>query len=307
MALPARQAYRASQTKGSRLMRRSRYAGGHLAVSLLLLTLVASPASAAPGDLDTSFGGDGWETTDFGLGDVGRDVAIQPDGKIVVVGWTQTADGADFAVARYNADGTLDGSFGDAGKVTTSPSSGEDKAIGVAVQPDGAIVVAGVTWSGPEERQAFGVVRYASDGEVDTAFGTDGIVRTNFTSRRDRAAAVAIQNDGRIVVAGTAYPGDFAVARYTPDGILDTSFSGDGKQRTSRWRAREVARGLGVQGNGKIVVSGSSNRKLAVVRFTQTGASIERLAATEKPSPIPAAGWEQAGADSRYSPMERSW
>jgi uncharacterized delta-60 repeat protein len=260
-----------------------------------------SSPPGAPGDLDASFGGDGWETTDLGQVDRAQDVAIQADGKIVVAGWTQTPGSADFAVARYNADGTLDGSFGEAGKVTTSLSGRADKAFAVAVQPDGAIVVAGFTWSDLQERRAFGLVRYASDGAVDTTFGTDGLVVTNLTPRVDRAAAVAIRNE-RIVVAGTVYPGDFAVARYKSDGSLDTSFSGDGIQTVDFDGARDIVRGLALQASGMIVVSGSSNRRVAVARLTRDGRLDREFSGDGRTTTDAGGGWAAGGGGLALQP-----
>ena len=281
-------------------MRRLQRLSARLIVSFFLLTHIAcerdvpseppqtvppdvstSPTSEGSGDLDTYFADPclptecRWAASGLkhtgGVGDLGQDVAIQTDGKIVVGGWRRTKADADFIVARHKANGTIDGSFGDGGKVTTNVGSEEDLAFGVAVQPDGAIIAAGVTWAGPEEGHAFGLVRYGSDGTLDMTFGTEGIVKTNFTAREDMAAAVSVQSDETIVVAGTAYPGDFAIARYTADGGLDTSFSGDGIATVDFGESKDVAEGLGIQADGKIVVSGSSNLNIAVARLSTDG------------------------------------
>jgi uncharacterized delta-60 repeat protein len=109
-------------------------------VVLAASSLAVAPAHATPGDLDPTFSGDGKATTDFGGGgDYGGDVAAQADGKIVVVGGT----GSDFALARYNADGSLDSSFDGDGKVTTDLGGGADGGADVAVHADGKIVVVG--------------------------------------------------------------------------------------------------------------------------------------------------------------------
>jgi uncharacterized delta-60 repeat protein len=164
------------------------------------------------GTLDTTFGSGGKAVTDFGADDRAFSVALQVDGKVVAAGMT----GANFALARYNSNGTLDGTFGTGGKVITDIAGLNDIALGVAVRSDGKIVAAGRGYvSG---RAVFAVVRYNSNGTLDTTFGSAGKVTTNFVgSLGDQAFAVAIQPDGRAVVAGSAVVNlntQFAVARY---------------------------------------------------------------------------------------------
>ena len=121
----------------------------------------------------------------------------------------------DFALARYNTDGSLDTSFDTDGKVTTDFGAGNTRASAVAVQPDGKIVAAGEAHISTFD---FALARYNADGSLDTTFDTDGKVTTNFSSNSDVAAAVALQPDGKIVAAGSAVPiaggSDFALARY---------------------------------------------------------------------------------------------
>lgn len=196
------------------------------------------------GSLDTSFDTDGKVLTDFspGSSDIGRDVALQADGKILVAGGSL----GDFALARYNVDGSLDTSFGGDGKVTTDFGSTGD-AWAVAVQSDGKVVAAG---GGPGD---FALARYNADGSLDTSFDGDGKVTTDFGDTSDSAYDMVIQGDGKIVAAG--YP-DFAMARYNADGSLDTSFDVDGKVNTDFGSGFGWAEGLAVQANGKIVVAG---------------------------------------------------
>jgi uncharacterized delta-60 repeat protein len=135
-------------------------------------------AWAAPEELDPSFGGDGKVTTNFSPGlDEGTDVAIQADGKIVVAGGAA----GRFAVARYEMSGSLDDSFSGNGKVKTNFVGGTDRALGVAIQPNGKIVVAGIHGIGANP--TFALVRYTPDGNLDPSFGGDGKVKTNFTCR----------------------------------------------------------------------------------------------------------------------------
>ena len=163
------------------------------------------------GRLDASFGTGGKVLTDLGKYDGASAVAIQADGKIVAAGASGSRTFA-FALARYTPDGRLDASFGKGGTVLTD-LGGEDGAAGVAIQDDGKIVAAGAGDGG------FALARYTPDGRLDASFGTGGTVLTDLGGK-DGAAGVAIQDDGKIVAAG-AGDGDFALARYLPNGHLD--------------------------------------------------------------------------------------
>jgi uncharacterized delta-60 repeat protein len=240
------------------------------------------------GGLDPTFGGDGKVTTNFGGGgEHAQDLALQANGRIVVVG----SVGLDFGVARYLIDGTLDPMFGGDGMVTTSltpPAWSFDWANAVAIQPDGNIVVAGeagspyyvLTRSGGGEQRRGGqmaLVRYRPNGTLDPGFSGDGKVMTNFTPKLDTANEVAIQLDGRIVAGGTAGEGEpprfdskFAVVRYHPEGGRDASFSGDGKLTTNFTPSFEDGTGLAIQADGNIVVAGraaGSGSRFALVRY----------------------------------------
>src|SRR6266536_6144139 len=191
-----------------------------LALAVLALALVAAAlpgaAVAAAGALDPTFGIGGEVTTDFGGSDSAQAVAIQSDGKILAAG---LSGAGDFALARYNADGSLDPSFGSGGKVTTD-FGGFDLALGVALQSDGKIVAAGQGGSSFD----FALARYNADGSLDTSFGSGGKVTTDF-GVFDAATAVAIQRDGKIVATGSTFSSgfqQFALARYNADGSLDT-------------------------------------------------------------------------------------
>ncbi len=172
------------------------------------------------GSLDTSFHGDGKVMTRLGLGeDFAKGVAIQPDGRIVVAGCSQNGSRRDFALVRYNTDGSLDTSFGGDGIVTTAVGSSNYTAKGVALQADGRIVVTGQVYNWGTDSD-FVVVRYNPDGSLDTSFHGDGMVITPVGPSTDLASSVALQADGRIVVAGIVFnatDGDFAVLRYVGD------------------------------------------------------------------------------------------
>lgn len=218
------------------------------------------------GALDTSFGGDGKVRTNFTAGfDEAFDVVLQPaDGKIVALGRAEWRGGS-FALARYNTNGTLDSSFGGDGKVMTNFSRGDDTAFGVAIQADGRIVAAGRA-GGHDGKVA--VARYNTNGTLDSSFGGDGRVTTNYTRFEDRADAVAIQADGRIVAAGFAASGRFALTRYNTNGTRDSSFGGDGRVTTNFTPGRDWAFGVALQpGDGKIVAAGRARGGFALARY----------------------------------------
>lgn len=230
------------------------------------------------GSLDGTFSHDGKVTTNFTAGDdPAYEVAALPGGRIVAAG---TAGGKRFGVARYWGNGTLDHTFGGDGKVTTNFERGSDRAFGVVIQADKKILAAGrVAGSGGR----FGLARYNGNGSLDTTFGGDGKVGTNFTTRNDFASDVAIQADGKIVAVGRAGSyqysnGMFALARYNPDGTLDSTFGGGGKVVTDFPGSDEFALGLALQPDGKIVAVGSTqsddpepNLKFALARYKTDG------------------------------------
>lgn len=238
-------------------------------LTLLLAASLGVPgASAADGDLDPSFGVGGKVRTPFPIGAYATDVAVQTDGRIVVVGAAAGASGTgELALARYLPDGTLDPAFGTGGIVTTAIAGGNfDEARAVAIQPNGRIVVAGTdSW------ERFALVRYLPNGDLDTSFGGNGIVRTNFTPGDDVAWDMALQPDGKIVAVGAAGFGQvgFQLARYRRNGELDQTFGGDGKVVTKYAGAN--ARAVALQPNGRIVVAGYNPWGLALARYLPDG------------------------------------
>ena len=200
-------------------------------IILLLSTPLSNTVEAAAGDLDASFGDGGKVITDFGSIDRLTAIAIQGDGKIVAVGGTTVLSPFDdFALARYNTDGSLDMTFGTGGKVITDFSGGSDGVLDVA---SGGVFRAGQQFN-------FGLARYNPDGSLDQSFGMEGKVDTDFFSGVDTATTVLPHRDGKIVLAGSAtstasnilMDRDFALARYNSDGSLDTSFGNEGKVMT---------------------------------------------------------------------------
>ena len=229
------------------------------------------------GTLDASFGINGIVTTAIGSGlDIGYDVAIQVDGKIVVAGFSDNGSNSDFALVRHKTDGTLDASFGTGGIVTTAIGSGSEHGYAVAIQADGKIVVAGFSENG--SNTGFALVRYGTDGTLDASFGSGGIVTTAIGSGSDRGYDVAIQSDGKIVVAGYSESGsnsDFALVRYGTDGTLDASFGTGGIVTTAIGSNNDYGSSVAIQEDGKIVVAGfsnnASNDDFALVRYGTDG------------------------------------
>src|SRR5438876_10138677 len=192
-----------------RLARRSFIPSLAISAAAIMLVFSASGqrAQAAGGDLDPTFGIGGQVMTDFNRStDIANAVALQPDGKLVVVGQTYTNNdftGEDFAVARYNSDGTLDTTFGVNGKVTTDFPGLAAVASSVVIQPDGKILVAGGAFPDFTFLGDFELVRYNADGSLDTSFGAGGIVTTSFPGQGSYAFALTLQPDGKIIAAGT--------------------------------------------------------------------------------------------------------
>ncbi len=218
----------------------------------------------ANGSLDTDFGVQGIVTTAIGIGSGvnHNSVALQGDGKIVVAGSSSDGINEDFTLLRYTADGTLDADFGVGGIVTTAISIGNDASIGMALQSDGKIVVTGFAENGIY--RDFALVRYDTEGDLDTTFGGDGIVITDFGGDA-LGYSVAVDSNGKIVVAGGANIDqsitpvlDFALARYNEDGSLDTSFGGGDGKVTTPIGGISVAASVAVQGDGRIVAAGAS-------------------------------------------------
>jgi uncharacterized delta-60 repeat protein len=228
------------------------------------------------GTLDANFGSAGKVTTPVGTGNTARGVTLQPDGKIVVVGSAVLANsGEDFAVARYDADGTLDTSFGAGGKVTTTfGATSSDGAEAVVLQRDGKIVAGGHGSFGCRCESDFALARYTADGTLDPSFGSSGKVTTTIGLNRFAFAnTLALQADGKIVLAGEIINGgfelDFALARYTADGSLDQSF-GSGGTVTTDLEPDAVVQAVAFQPDGKIVAAGYSHNDPHWTNFALT-------------------------------------
>jgi uncharacterized delta-60 repeat protein len=210
-------------------------------------------------------------TTDFnGTTDIAYAVALQQEGKIVVVGTAYANNdysNEDFAVTRYNANGTLDASFGVNGRVTTNFANLAAVASAVAIQSDGKIVVAGGAFPLFTFLGDYAIVRYNANGSLDSTFGRGGIVRTRFSAGGSYAFAVALQADGKIIAGGTVFVDfstddssntDFALVRYKPNGTLDSTFGNGGGVMTDFDGFNDDVQTLLIQPDGKIVAVGDA-------------------------------------------------
>jgi uncharacterized delta-60 repeat protein len=216
------------------------------------------------GSLDPTFGSGGLVVTNLGSSEVARAVAIQPDNRIVIAG----ASGGDFALVRYNPDGSLDTSFGKGGSVLTDFAGGTDLARGLALQPDGKIVAVGRTQLGSTVQ--FALARYNTDGSLDQTFGTNGRQTTNLNGG---AFAAALMADKLVVVGAAGQTAtDFAVVRYNPDGSLDSSFGTGGIVTTDLGTNSDEAFALTTDSEGRIVVAGHAGFDFAIARYNDSGA-----------------------------------
>ena len=240
---------------------------------------VAAARFTSGGLLDTGFGNAGVVSFDFAGQSYAQAAAIQPDGKIIAVGGTAPSS---FALVRYSADGSLDPSFGALGRVTTVIGLGSS-ANAMQLQPDGRIVTAGYFYFTNFSGTVLGLAlaRHNADGSLDTSFGTGGKITTTFGTSYDFATGLALQADGKIVAVGNTqvdsvnHVFNIAVARYTANGLLDTSFSGTGKLVTQVAGGQSMAGAVVVQTDGKILVGGygqvGTATNFALLRFLPGG------------------------------------
>ncbi len=247
---------------------------------VLIAMILAATAHAAPGDLDITFGnGKGWVSTGFqqaGQPSSAHSMIQQSDGKLVAAGYSRNGrNDDDFALARYNPDGSLDPGFGVGGKVVTDiDSRSGDIAYAVIQQADGKLVAAGSSYNSP--LTCFALARYSADGELDTAFGKGGKVVKGFCGASIQS--LIQQADGKLVVAGASQVGsyeDFSVARYNANGTLDTGFGTGGKVSTDINSREDYAYSVIQQADGKLVVAGhsdnGSNDDFSLVRYNIDG------------------------------------
>lgn len=239
---------------------------------------LAVEAVETTGALDLRFNGTGVAVTPFLNTDSQANKAVaQRDGKVVVVGEAWQAGVQCFATVRYLPDGSLDNTFGFGGRVLTSISGAANRAYGVALQPDGKIVVVGVCQVGGEDDMA--VVRYLPDGNLDTSFSGDGLLTLGFGTGADEARAVVVWGDLIFVAGKTAATplasSDVAAVRLNADGSLDTSFADDGKLQMDVGSEDAIFDLAFQQQDVKLIMAGhtvqSNQKKFLLVRLTWDG------------------------------------
>lgn len=212
------------------------------------------------GAYDNTFGTAGIVTSDFGASSINEtnSMVIQPDGKILIAGWTSSGD-KDIALLRFNSDGSADNTFGVDGKVSTDLNNAIQEAHEVALQPDGKIIVAGFTFS-PLSANDVVVLRYNSNGSLDLSFGTNGVALPVINNDDDAAFSMVLQPDGKIVTAGYTYTNytyaDNLIVRFDSTGNLDASFNGTGVVAANNGNVDHLATGVLLQPDGKIVITG---------------------------------------------------
>jgi uncharacterized delta-60 repeat protein len=222
------------------------------------------------GTLNTQFN-NGVATTSFGPDHCGADdIAVQPDGKVVVAGYAMVGGVSNFAVARYHVNGILDASFGTGGKLTLNPAAaGGCWLKAITVQNDGKIVVGGSFSNGTTV--SFALMRLQSNGNVDASFGTNGLVTTavgNYAHIKD----IALQPDGKIIAAGESTTGvfyDFTVIRYTSTGAIDYTFGAG--VNTFNISGDDYVKSVKYQPDGKVLIAGSADYMFAMARLSPNG------------------------------------
>lgn len=229
------------------------------------------------GKPDSDFGTNGVATYDGGSGDdCGRLVALQANGRIVVTGYTHNGTDVDVLTMRYNSDGTHDSTFGTNGVVTYDSGNKDDYGRAVGIQADGKIVV--TARRSDASTSVAVILRYNGDGTLDSTFGTNGVVTYEGGHGNDGFRGVVIQTDGKIVVSGytkTSTGFDVLTVRYDTDGTLDSSFGTNGVATYDGGHGDDGARGVVIQADGKIVVSGGiyngTDLDILVLRYNSNG------------------------------------
>jgi len=253
-------------------------------LAAMILIVLPSVGMTAPGDLDITFNAPNGYVLYNGIPDdhdYANGVAIQPDGKIIVVGKSQDGQMSDAVILRYNGDGTLDTTFGTGGAVVyNGPANAMDTANAVAIQPNGKIVVVGTARN--IDNYDVLVLRYNSNGTLDPTFGTSGVVLYNGPGNDiDNGQGVALQSDGKIIIVGESHNvsggySDSLLLRYNSNGTLDTTFGAGGAVFYDIGDGSDIGYAVAIQPDGKIVItgvhwSGSAATDLQVLRYANNG------------------------------------
>jgi uncharacterized delta-60 repeat protein len=272
--------------------------GKIIAVGLVFIDSVARNVLVrynVNGSIDSSFGTNGKVVIESVFT---PKLALQPNGKIVLVGSSGTSPNTNSYVARLNSDGSFDTTFNGTGAVTLDLRGTDDRLSSVKIQPDGKILVGGTSnRPAPDSRGDFAIIRFNADGSLDTALDGDSKVFTMIPPTGESAgiADLAVQPDGKILAAGSVSivdtPGDdpdpiFAIARYNADGSLDTTFDGDGVANprflpasANNGTSTSIPTNIFVKNDGKILVVGRAStccgpvptNRTAIVQFNANG------------------------------------
>lgn len=225
--------------------------------------------------LDGTFGNGGLVSTNINNGNnEAFAITTQIDGKIIVGGYSNNNNNTDFTIARYKTDGSLDLLFNSNGIVVSDFMGKDDYGYALAIQPDGKILLAGDVNDNISTN--VGIIRYNTSGVPDNTFGINGKVVIDINGLADHARSIALQLDGKILVAGYS-ESDFLILRFNPNGTLDNTFSSDGIITTSIGINNDIANSIAVQPDGKIVVIGesyndsSNGSNIALVRYNTNG------------------------------------
>jgi uncharacterized delta-60 repeat protein len=214
---------------------------------------------SADGELDATFGEAGFAMVDFGDVDAGNDMILLGDDHMIVAGYANNGDNDDLALAKLDADGALDDAFGTDGVLTLPVGTGNDRITAIALDPSGNFVAAGRTEDNERVRNPL-AARFTADGDVDTSFGTGGVV-VLANPGPDQANAVAALSDGSVLVAGSRRVNDeseMAVWKLDSTGALDSDFGSGGVAVIDFGPGFGSANALLVQGDGKILLAGAA-------------------------------------------------
>ncbi|HUM48481.1 MAG TPA: hypothetical protein PLD84_16230, partial [Chitinophagales bacterium] len=214
------------------------------------------------GTLDNSFGSDGKVLTPMGVTGFGKAIAWQEDGKIVLGGYTFEESLNQFALVRYNTDGTLDNTFNGAGKVTVPFAANSAIVSAMVIQPaDGKIILAGQVFNEITFKWEFALARFNTDGTPDNSFDNDGQLTTAIGTTDNYINAITLQSDGKMIVAGnsgtTPSNNNFTLARYDTDRRLDAGFGSGGILISSNGTGNNQSPTVIVQPHGKIIAAGA--------------------------------------------------
>lgn len=242
---------------------------------VLSIALLPLFAAAQPGTFDPSFGGTGIVTLGVDSGSTeGTAIAVQPDQRIVVAGFTYVHGNSDIALLRFLTDGTLDPSFGEGGMTGYDVGGFNDLPNCIALQPDGKILVGGTTRNAPDSAELL-IGRFQANGALDSTFGDNGflVMDRSDNNYAQEINAIAVQPDGKILAAATVFAPDYsgAVFRFMPDGSLDPTWGALGLA-SAPYAGQGMA--LALRPDGKVLLGGRGGMTgtgILVLRYTQTG------------------------------------